>query len=678
MFTLCSKTLGGGDMKTNQKTNVATVALRSAQVLGSTRMLVLASAAGAMLCMPPHATAQTAMEAGAVAKSTTAPVVMQSRAGASAPVQMTISMNPALATAPVADVRGPNCTGAVRGESSVVVPVGKSSLISLPEPVRNRTLGNPAVVQATMVSPQSMYLLGRSVGTTNMIVQGRSGACSIVNVVVNADAGGLQTSLAQLMPGENKIRVMTAADSLVLAGNVSSAQAAQQAMEIAHAYAASAQSGADKGGGAAGALGGGGGASNGGASVINMMIVDTPQQVMLEVKVAEVSKTVLNQLGSALNIQGGFGSWSGGLLTSLLTGSSTGFFANKANNRPFQAQLDAQKNDSLVKILAEPNLVTLSGQEASFLAGGKIYIPVAQSSSSGGAPTITLQQEEFGVGLKFTPTVMANGRINLKVAPEVSELSPTGATVTGANTNGQTILPLITTRRASTTVQMRDGESFAIGGLLQDNARGSLKALPGAGEIPVLGTLFRSTQFQHDLTELVIVITPRLVQPMQTASYPLPTDSFSTPSELAVYLTGNMEGSGAKNRAGKPAPAAAPATAPQAPAQAPSAPAAPSSQAPMPAPAAPAPVAPATPAPRAEVSTAPPTQPANATPEPPAATLPVAETAPATTPAPAPTDDNAARVARIEATAARLAQARTKTQGRQTAVADTTTNPQTR
>lgn len=659
-------------MKTNQKTNAA---LRSARVLDSARVLVLAGAAGAVLCTPQHATAQTAIEAGAVAKSTTAPVTVQSRSGATAPVQMTISMNPALAAPPQADVRGPNCVGAVRGESNVVVPVGKSSLISLPEPVRNRTLGNPGVVQATMVSPQSMYLLGRSVGTTNMIVQGRSGACSIVNVVVNADAGGLQTSLAQLMPGENKIRVMTAADSLVLAGNVSSAQAAQQAMEIARAYAASAQSGADKGGGAGAGMGAMGGGSGSGASVINMMIVDTPQQVMLEVKVAEVSKTLLNQLGSALNIQGGFGSWAGGLLTSLLTGSSTGFFANKANNRPFQVQLDAQKNDSLVKILAEPNLVTLSGQEASFLAGGKIYIPVAQSSSSGGAPTITLQEEEFGVGLKFTPTVMANGRINLRVAPEVSELSPTGATVTGANTNGQTILPLITTRRASTTVQMRDGESFAIGGLLQDNARGSLKALPGAGEVPVLGALFRSTQFQHDLTELVIVITPHLVQPMQTASYPLPTDSFSSPNDVDVYMTGNMEGRGAKNRAAKPAPA-------QAPAPAPSAPSAPSSQAPSPAPAAPAPAAPAAPAPRAQVSSVPVDSPAKNAPEPSGAPTPVADAKPApATPAPtaaAPADDTAARVARIEATAARLAQARAKTAGRQTAVADTTTPPQTR
>jgi len=662
-------------MKTNQKTNAA---LRSAHVLDSARVLALAGAAGAVLCMPPHATAQTAMEAGAVAKSTTAPVtVQQTRAGANAPVQMTISMNPAMATPPQADVRGPNCTGAVRGESSVVVPVGKSSIISLPEPVRNRTLGNPGVVQATMVSPQSMYLLGRSVGTTNMIVQGRSGACSIVNVVVNADAGGLQTSLSQLMPGESKIRVTTAADSLVLAGTVSNAQAAQQAMEIARAYAAAAQSGSDKGGGAGmGAMGGmvAGGGGGGGSNVINMMIVDTPQQVMLEVKVAEVSKTLLNQLGSALNIQGGFGSWTGGLLTALLTGSSTTVFGNKANNRPFQVQLDAQKNDSLVKILAEPNLVTLSGQEASFLAGGKIYIPVAQSSSSGGAPTITLQEEEFGVGLKFTPTVMANGRINLKVAPEVSELSPTGATVTGANTNGQTILPLITTRRASTTVQMRDGESFAIGGLLQDNARGTLKALPGVGEVPVLGTLFRSTQFQHDMTELVILITPHLVQPMQTASYPLPTDSFSSPNELALYLTGNMEGNGAKNRAAKPASATAPAVAPQTPAQAPSAPSAPSSQAPAPAPAAPAPVAPAAPAPRTQVSTVPIEPLTNAAAEKPAATAPVANAAPT----PAQADDTAARVARIEATAARLAQARAKTAGRPTAVADTTTTPQTR
>ncbi|QUN29105.1 type II and III secretion system protein family protein [Cupriavidus sp. KK10] len=595
---------------------------------GGTRILVLAT----ILCTPLAAAAQAAIEAGNLTKAT-APAAAKAPQG---PMQMTISMTPgAAAPAPSAppltsgDARGPNCTGAIRSESSVMVAVGKSQLITLQEPVRNRTLGNPNVVQATMVSPQTLYVLGRAVGTTNMIVQGRSGSCSIINVVVNADAGGLQTSLGQLLPGEPGIRVMTAADNLVLTGSVTNAQAAQQAMDIAQAYANAAQGDAAKKGG-----------------VLNMLSVDTPQQVMLEVKVAEVSKTLLNQLGSAVNLQGGFGSWTGGLVTSLLTGASAAFFGSKANNRPFDIAIDAQKNDSLVKILAEPNLVTISGQEASFLAGGKIYIPVAQANVLNGAGTVTLQEEEFGVGLKFTPTVLANGRIHLKVAPEVSELSPTGATVRGGSLAGQTVLPVITTRRASTTVQMRDGESFAIGGLLTDSARGSLKAVPGAGEVPVLGTLFRSTQYQQDLTELVFIITPRLVKPMQTNNYPLPTDSFSTPNPLSLYFMGNMEGDG--KRVPQPAPA-------------PSQPAAPAA-------------APATPptAPRSEgtpntsVSAVPNgkplDEPAPGTREPVAGAskrpaLPAPAPARNTAAAP-PAEDTTARIARIEATAARLAQAR--------------------
>ncbi|WP_029045775.1 type II and III secretion system protein family protein [Cupriavidus sp. amp6] len=607
---------------------------------GGTRTLVLA----AILFTPLAAAAQAAMEAGIVTKAT-APAAAKAPA---APMQMTISMTPgapttvaqssAQAPAPAADARGPNCVGAIRSESSVMVPVGKSQLISLQEPVRNRTLGNPNVVQATMVSPQTLYVLGRSVGTTNMIVQGRSGACTIINVVVNADAGGLQTSLAQLLPGEPGIRVMTAADNLVLTGSVTNAQSAQQAMDIAQAYANAAQGTDGKNGDKKG-------------GVLNMLSVDSPQQVMLEVKVAEVSKTLLNQLGSAVNLQGGFGSWTGGVVTSLLTGASGAIFGSKANNLPFEFAIDAQKNDSLVKILAEPNLVTISGQEASFLAGGKIYIPVAQANVLNGAGTVTLQEEEFGVGLKFTPTVLANGRIHLKVSPEVSELSPTGATIRGGTLAGQTILPVITTRRASTTVQMRDGESFAIGGLLTDSARGSLKALPGAGEVPVLGTLFRSTQYQQDLTELVFVITPRLVKPMQSNNYPLPTDSFSTPNPLSLYFMGNMEGSG------KPAPQPAPA---------PSQPAAPAA----------APVTPPT-APRSEgtptsvsmVPTGRPLDPpatagssgaqaaATAMPRSSGAPEPAQPAARNIAAAP-PAEDTAARIARIEATAARLAQAR--------------------
>ncbi|APY96029.1 secretin [Burkholderia pseudomallei] len=573
------------------------------------RGAALAAACCAGLFTVFAAAAQDAVENAAIAKGTAAAPMALGRA----PMQMTISMAPApaagaAAAAAAVPLRGPNCVGEMRESTSVSVPLGKSLLVPLDEPVRNRTIGNPAVAQATMVSPRTLYLVGMSVGTTNMIVQGKSGACRIIDVAVGADAGGLQASLRQLMPREHDIRVSTAADTIVLAGNVSSAQAAQQAVAIAKAYSNRTN---------AGAAGSGGGAR---ADVLNMLTVTSPQQVMLEVKVAEVSKTLINQMGSAVNIQGGFGSWTGALVTSLLTGVGSGIAASKSNKLPLNGSIDAQNTDQPVKILAEPRLVTISGQEATFLAGGKIFIPVPQSSGIG-TNTITLQEEEFGVGLKFTPTVLSNGRISLKVAPEVSELSPTGVTLSAANVGNVSILPLITTRRASTTVQMGDGETFAIGGLIKDNAQGTLKALPGIGELPVLGALFRSTSFQQDRTELVFIITPHLVQPLETADVPLPTDSFTKPNEADVYATGNMEGRGGLRQHGA-APAAAPANA------APGA-AAPTGAAP--AAAVPAPAAPAAPA-----AAAAPAKDAAASPAP-AKQAPIAAQAPAPQPAkPAP------------------------------------------
>lgn len=574
------------------------------------RGAALAAACCAGLFTVFAAAAQDAVENAAIAKGTAAAPMALGRA----PMQMTISMAPApaagaAAAAAAVPLRGPNCVGEMRESTSVSVPLGKSLLVPLDEPVRNRTIGNPAVAQATMVSPRTLYLVGMSVGTTNMIVQGKSGACRIIDVAVGADAGGLQASLRQLMPREHDIRVSTAADTIVLAGNVSSAQAAQQAVAIAKAYSNRTN---------AGAAGSGGGAR---ADVLNMLTVTSPQQVMLEVKVAEVSKTLINQMGSAVNIQGGFGSWTGALVTSLLTGVGSGIAASKSNKLPLNGSIDAQNTDQPVKILAEPRLVTISGQEATFLAGGKIFIPVPQSSGIG-TNTITLQEEEFGVGLKFTPTVLSNGRISLKVAPEVSELSPTGVTLSAANVGNVSILPLITTRRASTTVQMGDGETFAIGGLIKDNAQGTLKALPGIGELPVLGALFRSTSFQQDRTELVFIITPHLVQPLETADVPLPTDSFTKPNEADVYATGNMESRGGLRQHGA-APAAAPANA------APGA-AAPTGAAPaaaVPAPAAPAPAAPAAPA-----AAAAPAKDAAASPAP-AKQAPIAAQAPAPQPA---------------------------------------------
>ena len=601
------------------------------------------------------------------------------QAAPGAPLQMTISMaqvpaagaagSAAAAAAMAQPLRGPNCKGDIGNVTNVAVPVGKSTLVQLAEPARNRSLGNPTIVMATLVSPRTLYLVGMSVGTTNMIVQGASGACQMIDVMVGVDSAGLQQSLSQLLPAERGIRVSTAAGNLVLAGNISSASAAQQAMEIASAYAnaqpsqqaQSTSNGAGNGmNGASAQFSSSGGSTN----IINMMTIDSPQQVMLEVKVAEVSKTLMDQLGSSLNLQGGFGSWTGALVTSLLTGAQSIIAGSKANRLPLKAAIDAQKTDELTKILAEPNLVTISGQEASFLAGGKVFIPVPQSNTTG-STTITLQEEEFGVGLKFTPTVLGNGRINLKVAPEVSQLSPTGVTVSATGANTSAILPLITTRRAATTVQMNDGESFAIGGLISNNITGALKAFPGLGELPVIGALMRSTSFQQDRTELVFVITPHLVKPLPVGRTPLPTDSFTQPKDIDVYATGNMEGRGAT-------PAKQPVTPASSEANAPAVSSAPSTPPSTPAPhttepaAVPAPRTPASPVETTAVpNDTPHDAPAAVPPQEPVSTKPVSTATITAAPIPSDpvaqlvpssaSDEQAARVARIEAAAARIA-----------------------
>jgi pilus assembly protein CpaC len=478
-------------------------------------------------------------------------------------LNLTIGVTHAAATAAEGGpTKGPSCVGEVREHSTVNVAVGKSTMVSLPEPVRSRTVGNPDIVQAMLVSRQTLYLLGTDVGVTNMIIQGRSGSCSVIDVVVGVDPGGLQSALAALMPEEHDVHVSAAADSLVLSGTVSDAVKAQRVVELANAFVQRATRPVAQGQGQGGAGAGAGAVATAGGGmslpadknlrIINMLSVAAPQQVMLEVKVAEVSKTLIDELGARANLNGGFGSWTFGLLANFLSGGAGSVSAIKSNKLPFGVNVDAQKSDQLVKVLAEPNLMAISGQQASFLAGGKVFLPVAQTTGS--LTTITLQEVDFGIGLTFTPTVLEGGRINLTVAPEVSDLSPTGATVTSATGNTTAVLPLITTRRASTTLQVMDGQSFAIGGLIKNNVTGTINALPGAGELPVLGALFRSTNFQQDRTELVFIVTPRLVKPLP-AHYALPTDHFGEVSEAGVLLTGNMEGSKAPHTP-PPAPSA--------------------------------------------------------------------------------------------------------------------------
>ncbi len=450
-----------------------------------------------------------------------------------------------------------------------------------------------ADVDVLLLSPREVYLLGKTVGSTNIALLDRTGQCTLLDVAVGMDTAALTASLKELMPSESQIKVSSAADSLILSGMVSDASAADRALDLAGAYVRRASGGAQSGRAATH------------DQIINMLSVAAPQQVMLEVKVAEVSKALLDQFG--INFARAYSPADGsmvrflsglfggkGLLYSQVAGtagalvaggganvlSSGGALAGvtapngsitASNGSVTQGALiagrnatgfssDAQKQDGLLKILAEPTVMAISGQEGSFLAGGKIFLPVATNNGSGGT-SITLEEKEFGVSLKFTPTVLGDGRINLKVAPEVSEINAQGVAITATNVAGTAILPSFNTRRASTTVQLMDGQSFAIGGLIKNNVTANLTAFPFLGELPVLGALFRSTSYQNDRSELVFVITPRLVKPLPP-NYALPTDGFVAPTRTDMILNGRLEGRGdnapaAPNVPAEPSPAAA-------------------------------------------------------------------------------------------------------------------------
>lgn len=444
---------------------------------------------------------------------------------------------------------GPRCGGEAATPGHLQLEVGKSSMLRLPEAVLQRSVGNPGVVQAMLVAPDTLYVVGVDVGSTNMIIQGKSGVCSVVNVTVSMDPAGLQATLADLMPEENAIRVTAAADTLVLSGTVQDADAVLRAVELAQAHVRRATvplalpKPADGAAAPAPAT-----AAGGGGRIINLLNVRAPQQVMLAVQIAEVSKSLLERLEVGATLRFASGSWATTLLSNFLTGTANGLLDVRKSNGQ-QLTIEAQKQDGLVRILAEPTVMAISGQEGSFLAGGKIFIPVGQDNNK-----VTLEEREYGVGLRFTPTVLSGGRINLKVAPEVSELSREGVGITTAGVSGRSILPVITTRRASTTVQLYDGQSYAIGGLIKNNQVSNLSGLPWLSELPILGALFRSTDFQHDRSELLFVITAHLVKPLPPGAA-LPTAQLAPPSRVDLMLNGKMEGALPR----QPAPPAPPA-----------------------------------------------------------------------------------------------------------------------
>jgi pilus assembly protein CpaC len=316
-------------------------------------------------------------------------------------------------------------------------------------------------------------------------------------------------------------------DTIALSGTVSSADKLSQAMALARTFAPK-------------------------EKVNNLVEVGGGHQVMLEVRVAELAKSTTKRLGINFSYLNGdeFGySFLGGLSTLVRESGQTYLeFSDRVQallgftpgNTNWTVLIDALQTDGLAKVLAKPTLIAMSGQSANFLAGGEYPVPVPQ-----GLGTVAIEYKEFGVALNFTPVVLSNERIHLKVNPEVSELDfSTAIQVQGF------VIPGLTARRASTTIELGDGQSFAIAGLLSDNVRDVLHKFPLLGDIPVLGALFRSREFQKSESELVIIVTPRLVKPIDADKTPLPTDFYVEPSDSDIYLNGVLQGNRAATQAG--------------------------------------------------------------------------------------------------------------------------------
>jgi pilus assembly protein CpaC len=409
--------------------------------------------------------------------------------------------------------------------------VGKSVVLKTTKAVKRVSIAEPAVADFVLLSPTEVYVTGKAAGTTNLTLWQNGKIIEVYDLEVSYDVSRLKERLHELLPEERDLRVIATHDSITLAGKVSSAANLSQALALAQAYAPGKQK--DK------------------ANVHNLVEVGGVHQVMLEVRVSEMSRSLVNRLGINFSYINGskFGLGTLGGLTQLVnpdranidSGGPFGLFVSPAVNALFRFNaggatwtgfVDALKEDGLVKVLAEPTLITLSGQTANFLAGGEYPVPVPN-----GLGTTAIEYKPFGVGLSFAPTVLSKDKINIKVTPEVSELDFTTAiTLEGF------VVPGLRTRRASTTVELADGQSFAIAGLLSETVRDDLQKYPLLGDIPILGALFRSRSFQKNETELIIIVTPHLVKPLQMAKQSLPTDYYVEPNDVEMFLEGRMQG----------------------------------------------------------------------------------------------------------------------------------------
>ncbi|WP_224813875.1 type II and III secretion system protein family protein [Hasllibacter sp. MH4015] len=418
----------------------------------------------------------------------------------------------------------------VEGESTgtLRVPMNRAVVVESEMLFAELSVANPMIADIATLSERSIYVLGRAPGRTTMTLLGADGSLiANVEVQVVPDVAELRERLREILPGE-PVEVRTANDGIVLSGTVGSSQVVDRAMALAERYAP--------------------------GGVSNLMMVGGTQQVMLQVRFAEMQRTVRQELSTSLGIGATAGNFGQSTGTGSLNGATqlgNGFdvpgglqgrngglgVSFSAGGLQLSILLEALESNGMVRTLAEPNLTALSGQTANFLAGGEFPIPT--ESESGGT---TVEFKPFGVQLSFTPTVVDDDIINLSLSAEISSIGEIIA-ATGA--------PAVNTRSASTTVEMRDGESFAIAGLLQDDFRNSVGEVPWLGDLPVLGALFRSASYQRSQSELVLIVTAHLVSPVRGEALALPTDRVRIPTEQELFFMGSVVG--AAPAAGTPA-----------------------------------------------------------------------------------------------------------------------------
>jgi pilus assembly protein CpaC len=403
------------------------------------------------------------------------------------------------------------------GGQTILLEIGKGTLIRLPRPASTVFIANPDIADVQVKSPALIYLSAKAPGETVIYaVDADDNVLLHAPVRVDHDLSRLRESMHALMPGEN-VTVSSVDGSLILGGSVSTANRAEKARALAAALTG----------------------NNKDQPIVNQMAVATPNQVNIRVKIAEVNRTVLKAMGvnwntlinQSLDPQHMTGPIFG-LVTQnpVISGNITqqnqfqfGLLQGAAGS--IQATLDALSQAGLITTLAEPNLTALNGQPASFLAGGEFPVPVVNSTGSG-IPTLSVDFKTYGVSVDFTPTILDANHLNLKIRPEVSQLTSNGA----VQISGFTI-PALTVRRAETMVELGSGQSFALAGLLQNNTEQDISKIPWLGDVPVLGALFRSDQFQHNETELVIIVTPYLVRPSSVA-LAAPTDGYVPPHDI--------------------------------------------------------------------------------------------------------------------------------------------------